>query len=168
MGQQPDAPLTALGHAQAGDLADLLCRCGVTRIVSSPFARAVQSIVPLSDRIGIPIETDERLQERVLCGGSLLGWREQLRATFDDLDLCLPGGESSRAAMARGRSAVDDLLPSATGAIVVVTHGNLLTLLLKSFDPRVGYAEWERLTNPDVYRVQVAGDDTAVERVWPH
>ena len=35
----------------------------------------------------------------------------------------------------------------------IVTHGNLLALLLRHFDGRVGFAAWEALTNPDVYRV---------------
>ena len=93
--------------------------------------------------------------------------------------------------MARGRAAIDSLvsqagmvqaspadtlatagataLPGADGSagIVVVTHGNLLALLLRSFDPAVGYAHWERLTNPDVYRVAVASGVARVARVWP-
>jgi broad specificity phosphatase PhoE len=38
-------------------------------------------------------------------------------------------------------------------ATLLVTHGNLMALLLKNFDDRIGFAEWQQLTNPDVYRI---------------
>jgi 2,3-bisphosphoglycerate-dependent phosphoglycerate mutase len=43
----------------------------------------------------------------------------------------------------------------ATGRLpaVVVTHGNLLALLLHAFDGRPGYATWEQLSNPDLFVV---------------
>lgn len=47
-GQQPDAPLTALGAAQAEQLAAFLRPFGVGWIVSSPFRRARQSVEPLA------------------------------------------------------------------------------------------------------------------------
>jgi broad specificity phosphatase PhoE len=34
----------------------------------------------------------------------------------------------------------------------VVTHGNLLTLLLRHFDGRSGFETWPALKNPDVFR----------------
>ncbi|MFN6461759.1 MAG: histidine phosphatase family protein [Nostoc sp. DedVER02] len=56
--------------------------------------------------------------------------------------------------MARGIAVIDELLQQETNTIAIVTHGNLMTLILKHFDDRIGYAEWEKLSNPDVYRVQ--------------
>lgn len=164
-GQEPNAPLTPEGEAQADALADLLAPLGVERIVSSPFARALASIEPLARRIGLMVEPDERLVERVLCGEPRPDWREQLRASFDDLDLWLPGGESSRVAMARGRAAVDHAARPGAERVVVVTHGNLFALILRSFDSRVGFDKWAALANPDVFRVQF-GEPPATSRLW--
>jgi 2,3-bisphosphoglycerate-dependent phosphoglycerate mutase len=164
-GQEPDAPLTANGCEQAIMLADTLTAAGIERIVCSPFRRARDSIEPLAQRLGLAIEVDDRLAERRL-GGGFEDWRRALRATFDDPEICFVDGESSAAATARGVAAIENVLDSGAPVTAVVTHGNLMSLLLRYFNPRFGYAEWERLTNPDVYRVTMTDGAVAIDRVW--
>jgi 2,3-bisphosphoglycerate-dependent phosphoglycerate mutase len=132
--------------------------------VSSPFVRARATVTPLADRLGLPVELDDRLAERVLCGAPIADWRDRLRVSFDDDELCLEGGESSRTATARGAAALRDAL-AGERPVVVVTHGNLLALLLRHLDGRSGFGTWERLSNPDVFSVTVA-PATRVERIW--
>ena len=96
----------------------------------------------------------------------LAHWREAIRQTFVDLDLVWPGGESSRTAMARGRAAIDALLARPEGAPVAVTHGNLMTLILRSFAPQFGFQTWECLSNPDVYCIAVQGERVEISRTW--
>jgi 2,3-bisphosphoglycerate-dependent phosphoglycerate mutase len=139
---------------------------GVDLLVSSPYTRAQQSIAPLARRLGLAVEIDERLVERVLSAVPLAQWREALRQTFEDLDLAWLGGESSRTAMARGRAAIDALLARPEGAPVVVTHGNLMTLILRSFAPQFGFQTWECLSNPDVYCLAVRGERVEMSRTW--
>ena len=149
-GQAPDAPLTAEGEQQAARLAAWLEGSGITRLVSSPFVRARQTAAPLAVRLGLLVETDNRLMERVLCAEPLADWRAALRATFDDPDLRFPGGESSGEALARGLAAVRNALDGRAGAVAVVTHGNLLALVLRHLDARFGFADWEQLRNPEI------------------
>lgn len=165
-GQEPEAPLSAEGRRQAGLLAELLLPLGLERIVASPFRRALESVEPLAARSGLRLETDPRLAERVLSERSLADWREQLRRSFQELDLCLEGGESSRCARARGVAAV--LAASAgTRRCAVVTHGNLLALILGWVDPTVGYEQWSLLSNPDVFLVQLDGQrPREFRRLW--
>lgn len=166
-GQQPDAALTTEGKIQAEKLAQLLVDTGITRIVSSPFARAIQSIEPLARRLRLEIELDPRLQERVLSNERLPTWRENLHETFDQLDLRLPGGESSREAMQRANSAVQDILHQGQrSSTAIVSHGNLSTLLLKHFDPAIGFSTWENMTTPDVFCILLSASDTSVTRIW--
>jgi 2,3-bisphosphoglycerate-dependent phosphoglycerate mutase len=165
-GQEPSASLTERGQQQAEALCAFLADFDVQRIVSSPFARAIESIRPLSVRLGIPVETDQRLVERMLSTVPLADWREQLRVSFQDLDLIIGGGESSRAAMQRARAAVADILGHPAERTVAVTHGNLMALMLKTFDDRIGFELWERLTYPDVYAVTVRGAQRTIRRVW--
>lgn len=160
-GQEPEAPLTEEGRRQAEALAAFLADKEIDLIVSSPYQRARQSIQPLADRLGLPILEDERLGERVLAEGPLPDWLGDLQRSFADPDLRLPGGETGREAMARAAAAVDAVLATGAKAPVIVTHGNLMTLLLRRFDERFGFAEWKALTNPDVYLVT-----DRVERVW--
>jgi 2,3-bisphosphoglycerate-dependent phosphoglycerate mutase len=178
-GQAPDAPLTAEGEAQAERLAAFLVGLvgpPIEQIVSSPFVRARQSAAPLAGRLGQPVEIDPRLAERALGDPRLPGlpgpptlpddWREAVRASFADPDLAYPSGETGRAAQTRAVAAIADLTAQGTRTIVVVTHGNLLAWLLKHYDPRVGFAEWARLTNPDVFRLTVAAGRAGVNRIW--
>jgi 2,3-bisphosphoglycerate-dependent phosphoglycerate mutase len=165
-GQEASAPLTPVGQAQAVLLADHLETVGVDLLVSSPYTRAQQSIAPLAQRLGLAVEIEARLVERVLSAAPLVQWREAIRQTFADLDLAWPGGESSRTAMARGRAAIDALLARPERAQVVVTHGNLLTLILRSFAPQFGFQTWECLSNPDVYCLAGPGERVEISRIW--
>lgn len=164
-GQAPDAPLTALGYEQAERLADRLVALGAGRIVSSPWRRARESITPFALRTAAPVAFDDRLIERALGGGDLAEWRSAVERSFAALDLVLPGGESSRAAAERGRAALDDAL--GTGLPVLVTHGQLLSLILRSIDARVGFADWAALSNPDLFVVEsVPGSGLRFWREW--
>ena len=169
-GQAPDAPLTAEGETQAILLADFLAPLGIDRVVSSPFTRAIGSIAPLAERLRLSIETNPRLAERVLCTEQLDDWDTHYRATYDDYDLALPGGETSRAAISRGAAAIEDILRDSDRSSVAVTHGNLLSLLLGHYGfhrgGSAGYDTWRALTNPDVFRLQRNGRRTTVERIW--
>jgi 2,3-bisphosphoglycerate-dependent phosphoglycerate mutase len=166
-GQEPDSLLTTDGTEQAAALARFLGRLPVDRIVSSPFLRARASIMPLARRLDLPVETDARLAERVLAGPDPLpDWLDHLRAGFADPDLCLPGGESGRTAQGRGVAALQDILAHPARHTAVVTHGNLLALLLQHFDRGYGFEAWQRLTNPDVFAVRVQEDAPSVTRIW--
>lgn len=165
-GQAADAPLTSEGIDQAEALAELLSGVGIGRIVSSPFARALQSIKPLSIRLNIEIKLDERLIEAALSTIDYSDWLDKLRVTFSDFELSFEGGESSRAATDRAIAAINDALLLDTAPIVVVTHGRLLTLILKHFDSKYGFEEWRNLTTPDVFRIVIKEDESQVDRIW--
>ena len=68
--------------------------------------------------------------------------------------------------MQRAADLVREVELHAAEVTLLVTHGNLMTLLLKHFDQRIGFVEWQRLTNPDVYRVVLAPERAQITRVW--
>ena len=59
-----DLPLTERGMEQAEILARNAAGKGITRIVASPMLRAVQTAAPVSELLGLPVETDARLMEQ--------------------------------------------------------------------------------------------------------
>jgi 2,3-bisphosphoglycerate-dependent phosphoglycerate mutase len=165
-GQEPAAPLTELGQQQAQRLVTQLSNVPLDRIVSSPYLRAMHTIAPLAQQLDLPVHTDERLIERVLCDTNEPDWRNMLRQTYDDMELCYQGGESSRQATERAIAVIHELQRSEAQYAAIVSHGNLISLLLRAYDDRIGFAEWEQLTNPDVYRLTFSGTETALERAW--
>jgi broad specificity phosphatase PhoE len=59
-----DPELTAVGRAQAATAADALRTAGVTRIVTSPYTRALQTAEIIAAALGLPIEVDPLVRER--------------------------------------------------------------------------------------------------------
>lgn len=165
-GQPPEANLTEKGRLQAETLADFFTKIKVDRIISSPFLRAVQTIEPFSKRCNVNVGIDYRLSERILSTKDLPDWIDKLKATFEDLDLKFDGGESSKEAMNRAVGVIDEILKSEVETTIIVTHGNLLSLLLKYYQDVYGFNEWKQLTNPDVYLLCVNGNEVMIERKW--
>jgi 2,3-bisphosphoglycerate-dependent phosphoglycerate mutase len=156
--------LTAAGEEQARCLSSFLGKYPIEAIYSSPFKRTLKTIQPFSECTGISVQEDERLGERILSGKDLPDWKDRLRESFEDFSLALPGGESNEQAMIRASSFIEDVLERKEDHIVVVSHGNLTTLLLRCFDEKYGYDELFALSNPDVYLVK-AGEGL-VKRIW--
>jgi 2,3-bisphosphoglycerate-dependent phosphoglycerate mutase len=161
-GQEPDAELSDLGLQQADELVSFFKDKKIQHIVSSPFKRAQDSIQPTAQSKNISFTIDERLAERTLSSGNLLNWLELLEETFTDLDLKLDGGESSREATDRAIKVVNE----SPNNCVLVTHGNLMSLILKHFDDSIGFQDWKSLSNPDVYTLTIGKNDSTIERLW--
>ena len=161
-GQHPQAGLTREGRAQADRLARFFAQKEISYIVSSPYARAIESIGPTLKQTKLPLEIDIRLSERVLGSGNLPDWLEQLERSFKNMDLKLAGGESGSEAAERGIAAVSKVPHQS----IVVTHGNLLALLLNYWNPSFGFADWRHLSNPDVFKITHDGQSAIVEKVW--
>ncbi|CEG21681.1 phosphoglycerate mutase GpmB [Planococcus massiliensis] len=159
-GQAPEAGLTAGGAEQAQQLAQFFEEMEIAHIISSPFTRAIHSIEPAASKLGLQIEIDSRLSERVLSPEDLPDWMERLEESFGNLDLKLMGGESGNEAMARGM----EVVAAAPDRSILVSHGNLLGLLLKKMDTRYGFKEWKELSNPDVYEIDM--EEGSVKRIW--
>lgn len=88
--------LSLSGRAAAARVADVLAGRGVSRIISSPYTRARQTVEPLARRLGIEIEREPDLRERKLTDGPAAGdFRDYLAATWEDFNLAYPGGETS-------------------------------------------------------------------------
>ncbi|MEI3605601.1 histidine phosphatase family protein [Pseudogracilibacillus sp. SE30717A] len=165
-GQSPKAQLTEEGLDQAILLSRFFLNTNIDRIISSPFLRAIQSVEPLSDERNIKIEIEERLAERTLSTRYLTDWIEKLEATFTDLELKYEGGESSKEAMSRIVSVVDEVFKSTSENTILVTHGNIMSLLLKNYDNNFGFDCWKRLSNPDVYVLSYSNNQVTMERKW--
>ena len=163
-GQSPHADLTAEGIMQAGKLAEFFKELEVDRVITSPFVRARRTAEPIADLKEIYIEEDSRLAERTLSSHHFEDWLLKLEDSFLDFNLKYEGGESSYEAMDRICKVADELPEGSKTALV--THGNLMTLLLRCYDEQIGFQEWQALTNPDVYRIHVTDEGTQVERIW--
>jgi 8-oxo-dGTP diphosphatase len=56
-------PLSRNGRAEAKGLVGLLGDCGVTRVLTSPYTRCVQTVEPLANALGLDVEIEDGLTE---------------------------------------------------------------------------------------------------------
>lgn len=76
------------------------------------------------------------------------------------------GGESSKEAMNRIVKVVDDIIASGLKNTIIVTHGNIMSLLLNNYDKNFGFEEWKSLSNPDVYLLRISENGVHYKHLW--
>jgi broad specificity phosphatase PhoE len=163
-----DRPLSEDGLKASHVLGTLLSGLPITAVYSSPVRRAVETVTPLADRLGIRPELMHDLRERELPVVPSGEFDRIVSDTWHSPESATVGAESNAKAQTRGLAAVRRILTRHVGQHVVVsTHGNLLALILNGLDSAFGYDFWRRLSFPDIYRLEFEGSAmTRVERIW--
>ena len=137
---QSDVALSPLGLRQAEAIANALADERIDAVFASPLRRAMQTAEPIAARLGLTIQGDDRLKE--IHAGIFQGllWAE-IEDKFPDAarpwreqhpDFVIPGGESRRALMVRGRAVFESIRESAFRRVAVVSHGGILAASLKA------------------------------------
>lgn len=131
-----ETPLSPLGQAQAQALAAALQDKNIERIVSSPLSRCTQTAVPLSVKIGVPIEEDPLLLE--IAHGAWEGrYRDEIAATEPELyrtwkehpeDVRFTGGESLNDVRERWQQFVEHFRPHKD--TLLLTHDIVVRMAL--------------------------------------
>ncbi|MBF7019684.1 histidine phosphatase family protein [Staphylococcus sp. 18_1_E_LY] len=160
MGQNEDAPLTESGHRKAESLIPILEQLQINKIYSSPMIRAVKTVEPFALSMYKEVITDKRLAERVLTTETLDSFLPELEKTFNDYDLKLQGGESSREAEQRAISLLNEI--DLTENVLLVSHGNLIALILNYFE-KFSFTDWKTLENPDLRVIKNDGSISKIE-----
>lgn len=135
---QIDIPLNDTGLAQAQAAAVELAKEPIVRIVSSPLARALGTAAPVAKLLGLPVETDIRLQERDfgqwegLTGEEIkAGWPDDFTSWRDwgDPDPERTGVETRRAVGERMSQACREYAASLGEGetMLIVSHGSACT-----------------------------------------
>ena len=142
-----DPPLTKRGIVQAECTARFLRDRQIDLLLSSPARRARETAAYLADQLGLPINIDRRLRERMEWRGdftqqsSAAFLREWERATTER-DFRTRSGDSSYSAGARFHAALEDLALTQTDKrIALITHGGVTLDLLRNLfgDSHLGF-----------------------------
>ena len=130
--------LTERGWEQARNAARALEGRGITRLISSPMRRAQETAQPISEALGLPIETDEDIYELREEEGygrlapeeqKLRRWSEWMVQHADDPAYAPPGADSFAEMRERTRG-FRRRMEASEGTPLVVTHGIFLRFLL--------------------------------------
>jgi probable phosphoglycerate mutase len=177
-GEGADPELCEEGWEQAGRLPAALARFPITRLVSSPQRRAVQTAEPVAAALGMPIDLDERLAEYDRGLSHYVPLEEARAEGHPEWERMargeLPSTVDTGAFRTRIRAGLHDIVAAAAhedsiavfshgGVINVVLHEVLETTRLLSFP--IDYASVTALRYSRRGSVTVAGVNN-VEHVW--
>jgi broad specificity phosphatase PhoE len=136
IGEGSDPELAATGWEQARRLPDALSRHPITRLVSSPQRRALQTAEPVAADLGLGVDVDERLAEYDR-GMSHYLPLEHVRAERPEEWARMAAGDLPAAVDAvafreRVRAAVADIVAGAghTDTVAVFSHGGVINAVL--------------------------------------
>lgn len=177
-GQGSDPELSDVGVQQARRLPEAFARYPVSRLVSSPQRRAVQTAQPVADTLGLSVEVDERLAEYdrglthyVPIEQVAVERPEELQRLVNGQ---LPIGVDEDEFIGRTAAAVDDLIASSghEDTVAVFSHGGVINVLLhrilgteRLLSFHVDYASITRVLSSRSGRMAVGSVNTT-EHVW--
>ncbi len=134
-----DTALSELGRRQGEAAAAALAALPVDAIFSSPLRRARETAEAIAERQGKLVQTDRRLMEL-----NVGMFQDRLRSELaeecpvefsrwlsGDDDYVIPGGESRHQLLDRATAAIGEIVAAGHREVVVVTHGGLLSVLLR-------------------------------------
>lgn len=134
-----DPPLTQLGRLQAAAVGERLAPEPLTRILTSPLARAIETATAIAGERNLQVEIRPELTEldageadgvplselRTRHPEFLAAWMGETSA-----DVPMPGGESLRDVAQRLSGLLEELREPAEGAAVIVSHNFVLKALV--------------------------------------
>jgi broad specificity phosphatase PhoE len=126
-------PLDETGVAEARHLARVFAGIGPSVVVSSPLERAVHTARLIAEAAGAAHRVDERFNDRDY-GPQTGEVKAEVIARWGTVDDA-PGVEPTANVLARARPALDVLLDTAEGPVIVVTHDAVIRPLIASIDP---------------------------------
>ncbi|WP_310962244.1 histidine phosphatase family protein [Nocardioides terrisoli] len=147
---EPGAPLTDLGHAQADAAATVLADRGVDAIFTSTLLRTAQTAAPLADRLGLSPVVLPGLRE-IRAGDQEMRTDDAARDTylhtvatwlFGQPEERMPGGETGVEFLARYDAAIDSIARSGAGTALVVSHGAAIRTWVGLRATDEGSGEW--------------------------
>ncbi len=145
-----DPKLTPLGHAQAEQAAEALAGEGLTRILVSPYTRALQTAAPIAERLGLAITITPVIRERYAFVCDVGSRRSALEAAWPGHDFSVieevwwPGGEEPKAQVERRAGAFRTEMAASPEwhRTLVVSHWGFILALTGR---QIGNGEWLRL-----------------------
>lgn len=155
-----------------------MARFPISRLVSSPQVRAIETGRPVADTLGLPIEVDERLAEYDRDLPHYIPIEQIAKENPEELERLinghLPSSVDEQAFLQRVVAGIDELVATADhdDTVAVFSHGGVINVLLhhilgteRLLSFHVDYASVTRLLSSRTGRLGVAGVN-GTEHVW--
>lgn len=141
-------PLTPEGMADTEKIIPVLKDKGITRIISSPYTRTIQTVEKLSKALELEIVTDDDLRERN--AGKWHGDRffDFVERQWADFNYSIEDGESLRQVQERNIRALKKYLDKYNGqTLAIATHGTALSTIINYYFPEYGFKDFLKIAD---------------------
>lgn len=153
-------PLTGQGMLDRMTAVEYLGDAPLCAVYSSPYLRAVTTVQPLADRLGLPVVPVWDFREGET--GDTAGIADLRQRQWLDRGFAAPGGESFAQVQQRVVQALMTLVDQHPGGTVAVgCHGMMLSTLVQHFRPDFDYEAFQRVRGlmPWIVEVVFEGAD---------
>ncbi len=167
-GEPTDAirPLTEKGKADSLLVTGYLRDKNVTAVLSSPYRRAVDTVLDFAERHALTVECDDGFAERKIADAWIKNFDDYARAQWNDFDCKLENGESLREARTRNLAALSRAVGRYRGGCLAVgSHGTALCTVINYFCAAFGYNDFNRIKTLTPWIVRMDFDDDACVRI---
>jgi len=125
----------------------------VSKVVSSPYLRAINTVKGVAEEKGLTIELINDFRERKVAKAHIEDFDSFATRQWQDFDFCLEEGESLSVTQSRGIKALENLVEQYSGeSIVVGTHGTMLGVILNYYNKSHDYNFWKSIKMPDIFK----------------
>ena len=138
--------LTPKGVEDSKLVTRFLADKGVDIVFSSPYQRARDTVRDFAESFGLKIHIEDDFRERKVDSVWIEDFTSFCRRQWSDFDYKLSDGETLREVQTRNISALNRILREHRGCTIVIgTHGTALSTIIHFYDPRFGYADFEKI-----------------------
>ena len=131
------------------------------KIYSSPFVRAVDTIKPLAEILVKEIFISDELKEIKIGKSEDYTKHQIINKMWEDENFKVPNGESQIDKFNSMKSYLHKMFGSSSDEdVIIVTHGNLLGIILKFyFNRNFGFDDWKIMSMPDLYELSLENNE---------
>ncbi len=127
------------------------------KIYSSPFVRAIDTIKPLADKLNKNIIHSDELKEINIGKSEDYTKHEIIKKMWEDETFKVQNGESQIDKFKSMKNFLTEMFSNSSNEdVIIVTHGNLLGIILKfHFNRNFGFDDWKIMSMPDLYELSL-------------
>ncbi len=138
--------LSDKGTADTRLVTEYLWDKNISAVLSSNYKRAVDTVKPFADSLGLPVITEPDFRERQVDGGWIEDFNSFARNQWADFDFKLSGGESLREVQERNIRALKAVLSDYEGKNVAIgSHGTALSTIINYYVPSFGHENFRKI-----------------------
>lgn len=138
--------LSEKGLADRALVTKYLADKSIDAVLSSPFKRAFDTVLPFAEGRGLEVEVIEDFRERRIDSVWIEDFVSFCERQWADFDYKLADGECLREVQERNVSALKTVLKKYSGRNVAIgSHGTALSTIINYYDKSFGHADFEKI-----------------------